>query len=186
MGAVRGLPLHATTARPQVLNAGACSTSPCSGRPKASPSPTATTASGIVGLVAGHGELTKQVTNATLLVRPDVAAAQLADEEPAPEPDPDEPSPPEPTPNDPTPPAPPGPARKRHYFASKTLDADKYALDFKKVSDEVLAHLATEGIELSVHIEIEATATDGFDEGKVRTVSENATTLKFDSSTFEE
>lgn len=36
------------------------------------------------------------------------------------------------------------------------------------------------------HLEIEATAPDGFDEARVRTVSENATTLKFEQSGFEE
>ncbi|CAJ61974.1 conserved hypothetical protein [Frankia alni ACN14a] len=35
-------------------------------------------------------------------------------------------------------------------------------------------------------IEIEATKTTGFEEGQVRTVSENAGTLKFDQSGFEE
>ncbi len=35
-------------------------------------------------------------------------------------------------------------------------------------------------------VEIEAIDTDGFDEGKIRTVSENAQTLKFDQSGFEE
>jgi hypothetical protein len=43
---------------------------------------------------------------------------------------------------------------------------------------------ATPGAELTVTIEIEATAPGGFDEGKVRTVSENATTLKFEQSGF--
>ena len=39
---------------------------------------------------------------------------------------------------------------------------------------------------LQVTIEIEATAPDGFDDSKVRTVAENATTLKFEQSGFEE
>ena len=39
---------------------------------------------------------------------------------------------------------------------------------------------------LNVTIEIEATSPDGFDDAKVRTVSENATTLKFEQSGFEE
>ena len=38
---------------------------------------------------------------------------------------------------------------------------------------------------VTVRIEIEATDSEGFDETKVRTVSENANTLKFDQSGFE-
>ena len=38
---------------------------------------------------------------------------------------------------------------------------------------------------LTVRVEIEADAESGFDEGKVRTVSENATVLKFEQSSFE-
>lgn len=45
---------------------------------------------------------------------------------------------------------------------------------------------ATPGANLKVTIEIEATNASGFDEGKVRTVSENARTLKFEQSGFEE
>ena len=37
-----------------------------------------------------------------------------------------------------------------------------------------------------MRIEIEATDTEGFNESRVRTVSENARTLKFDQSGFEE
>jgi len=54
------------------------------------------------------------------------------------------------------------------------------------VADEVLAHLRTEGVHLTVRVEIEATSTTGFDETKVRTVSENANTLKFEQSGFED
>jgi hypothetical protein len=39
---------------------------------------------------------------------------------------------------------------------------------------------------LNVTVEIEATTPDGFDDAKVRTVSENAATLKFEQSGFED
>ena len=39
---------------------------------------------------------------------------------------------------------------------------------------------------MTVRIEIEATDSGGFNESRVRTVSENAKTLKFDQSGFEE
>ncbi len=87
---------------------------------------------------------------------------------------------------DPTPPIPPKPAKTR-YFGTKELLADRYALDFKKISDEVIAHLAaTPGVDLTVRIEIEATSSAGFDDSRVRTVSENANQLRFDQSGFEE
>ena len=84
-------------------------------------------------------------------------------------------------------PARPEPPGKTRFFGSKRLQADRYASDFKKLADEVLGPLgATPGVTLNVTIEIEATAPDGFDDAKVRTVSENAATLKFEQSGFEE
>lgn len=78
------------------------------------------------------------------------------------------------------------PPQMRRYFGTKRLQADRHASDFKKLLDEVLGPLAaTPGVDLRVTVEIEAAAADGFDEAKIRTVSENATTLKFDQSGFE-
>jgi hypothetical protein len=72
------------------------------------------------------------------------------------------------------------------FFGAKELGV-RYAVDFGKVADEVLAHLAaTPGVELSIRIEIEAIAAAGFDEARVRTVSENAHTLRFEAVGFEE
>src|SRR5690606_36574049 len=74
----------------------------------------------------------------------------------------------------------------KRYFGQKSLRPDRYATDFKSIVDEVLGPLAaTRGATLRVDIEIESTAPDGFDEAKVRTVSENAATLKVEESTFE-
>jgi hypothetical protein len=69
---------------------------------------------------------------------------------------------------------------------SKTLSADKIALEFKTIADEVITHFREPGTDLVVKIEIEATDASGFDDAKVRTISENAKTLKFDQSGFEE
>jgi hypothetical protein len=75
---------------------------------------------------------------------------------------------------------------KRRYFGVKELNPERYAVDFKKINDEILTHLTTNpGIDLHVRLEIDATAPEGFDEDKVRTVSENANTLKFEQSGFE-
>ena len=75
---------------------------------------------------------------------------------------------------------------KTRFFGSKELNADRYALDFKKVADEVIAHLAAvPGVRLSVRIEVEATTNQGFGDATVRTVGENAQTLRFEQSGFE-
>ena len=78
------------------------------------------------------------------------------------------------------------PPSKTRFYGVKTLSADKIALDFKNIADEVLTHFREPSTDLVVKIEIEATDPSGFDESQVRTVSENAKTLKFDQSGFEE
>jgi hypothetical protein len=94
---------------------------------------------------------------------------------------------PEPGAGPPQPPSTPGLLARRGSSAASAFKADRYASDFKKLADEVLGPLgATPGVTLNIMIEIEATAHDGFDDAKVRTVSENATTLKFEQSGFEE
>ncbi len=61
------------------------------------------------------------------------------------------------------------------------------AMDFRNVAEEVIAHLRNDpGARLVVRLEIEAVDETGFDEQQIRTVSENARTLKFDQSGFEE
>ena len=78
-------------------------------------------------------------------------------------------------------------AAQRAESTHRNLRSPAYAKDFKKITDEVLAHLAaTPGATLKVTIEIEAVNKAGFDESKVRAVSENAKTLRFDQSGFEE
>ncbi len=42
------------------------------------------------------------------------------------------------------------------------------------------------GCEVEITVEISARKADGFDEGIVRTISENGRTLKFDAFEFEE
>jgi hypothetical protein len=130
--------------------------------------------------------ITVGVTDATLIVQPELATRQRASEMPVEEV-----------------PAGPGPGAaaasaaapdvdaqapgRTRFFGSKRLQADRYASDFKKLADEILAPLgATPGVKVTVTIEIEATTPSGFDDAKVRTVSENAATLNFEQSGFEE
>ncbi|MGT2463366.1 DUF499 domain-containing protein [Sinomonas atrocyanea] len=79
------------------------------------------------------------------------------------------------------------PKAKTRFYGVKALQSDRIAMDFKNVAEEVISHLRgnADG-ELVVRIEVEATSETGFDEGTVRTVSENASTLKFDQFGFEE
>lgn len=125
-------------------------------------------------------------TDALLLVRPDIAVKQRDQETPSKEPDD--------APQQETKPGIPAdspkvdvafPPSKTRFYGVKTLSSDKIALDFKNVADEIIANLREQGIDLVVKIEIEAVDTNGFDENKIRTLSENAKTLKFDQSGFE-
>jgi hypothetical protein len=128
------------------------------------------------------------ITDQTLLVQPERAIARrekdlpsFRPQPPVPEPGPDVPPRPVPVPT------PDRPLTKSRYFGTKMLRADRYALDFKNLADEVLAPLsAGAGVRLTVRVEIEAESLAGFDEAKIRTVSENATVLKFEQSAFED
>ena len=73
---------------------------------------------------------------------------------------------------------------KTRFFAATTLTEGREAADFRQLFDEILPHLRSG--HLAVRLEIEATKSDGFDEGIIRTVSENATTLKVEQHGFEE
>ncbi len=70
-----------------------------------------------------------------------------------------------------------------------TLDVDpvRARKTLGDVVDEVLVHLAAHpDAEVNVRLDIEATSSRGFDEHTVRTLSENAKVLKFRSHGFEE
>ncbi|WP_158249093.1 hypothetical protein, partial [Mycobacterium sp. ENV421] len=68
----------------------------------------------------------------------------------------------------------------------KSLNAERYGLEFKKVADEVIAHLASlPGVQLEIRVEIDAHVPGGLDESKIRTIRENAVTLKFQTTEFE-
>lgn len=127
-------------------------------------------------------------TDSLLLVRPDTAAKQQEAETEAPSDTPSN----QPVDNQPQTPTKPrvdaiSSNAKTRFYGVKTLNADKIAMDFKNIAEEVIAHLRADvNTNLVVRIEIEATDMTGFDEGKVRTVSENAHTLKFDQFGFEE
>ena len=58
--------------------------------------------------------------------------------------------------------------------------------ELTKLSLEIIQHLASDGAELEISVEITARKPDGYPDDKARIVTENARTLKFDSYGFED
>lgn len=82
---------------------------------------------------------------------------------------------------------PKGPTDPTRFFASAELDPLRLNRDFGKIADEVVSHLTgLVGAEVKITVEIEAANDDGFPDTTVRTVSENAKTLKFKAHGFEQ
>ena len=124
-----------------------------------------------------------------LLVKPEVAKAQI-DAEAAPQPTPPGPGsqPPGPGPEPPivSPPDPPGTKQPKRFHGTVVLDSTRVSRDAGKIAEEVIAHLVgLIGAEVSVTLEIEAKIPDGVSDNVVRTVTENCRTLKFKSQGFE-
>jgi len=83
-------------------------------------------------------------------------------------------------------PAPPVPKNTR-FYGTVRLDPERYTRDFGRLYQEVIQHLAApEGVDLEITVEIQAVKKDGYPDGTVRIVSENAHTLKFSDSGFED
>lgn len=83
----------------------------------------------------------------------------------------------------------PGPHRQlpKRFHATVVLDPTRLASEAGKVNEEVLSHLSGKiGSNARVTLEIHVDRAEGFDEGTVRTVSENANALKFETHGFEE
>ena len=148
------------------------------------------------GLVLPSGDAHfGQITDTTLLVAPDVAAAQAGEPPAAPAAggvtEPAVPGPgqePGPTPTTTPGAAPPTPApANTRYFGVYKIDPERYARDLTRLSQEILQQLtAIDGAQVEVTVEIHARRADGFPEDKVRVVQENAHTLKFTQSSFED
>lgn len=125
-----------------------------------------------------------------LLVKPEVAARQLAREaeKHAPPTEPGEAEPGRRTPlGEPLPPAEPPVRVLRRFHGSVTLDPSRTGRDAGRIAEEVLNHLTTlRGGQVTVTLEIHAEAPDGVPDSTVRTVTENCRTLKFNTHGFEE
>ena len=85
-----------------------------------------------------------------------------------------------------TPPDPPAPKNTR-FYGTVRLNPERFGRDLNHLYQEVIQHLAApEGVELEITIEIQAVNKDGYPDTTIRIVSENARTLKFDQSSFED
>lgn len=125
-----------------------------------------------------------QVVDSTLLVKVDVAKAQI-DPPPGDDDDVDD--------DDgeikpPPPPPPPPPASKNtRFFGVYKLDSERYGRDLTRLSQEILQHIAAmDGASMEVTVEIHASKPEGFPDDKARVILENARTLRFEQSRFED
>jgi hypothetical protein len=85
------------------------------------------------------------------------------------------------------PPVPPKQAQPKRFFGSVRLSPVRLGKDAAQIAEEIVAHLqAQNGAEVTVTLDIRADIPQGADERLVRTVTENAKTLKFESMGFEE
>jgi hypothetical protein len=81
---------------------------------------------------------------------------------------------------------PTAPTPPRRYHGTVELDPARAGRDASRIADEVIAHLtALVGAEVRVTLEIEAQLPSGAPDNVVRTVTENARTLKFTNQGFE-
>jgi len=77
--------------------------------------------------------------------------------------------------------------RPTRYHGSVSLDPTRVGRDAGRIAEEVIAHLASlVGARVRVTLEIEAEIPDGVPENVVRVVTENSRTLKFESHGFED
>ena len=148
-----------------------------------------------VGLCGGRNTQVA-ADNTSLVVKPDIASAQLvaaAATTGTGTPTPVGGTAPGPTGATETPtaggtePTEPVQTKPRRFFGTVTLDATRLGRDAGRINEEVLSHLASlQGAKAEVTLDIEVKIPEGVPDNVVRTVTENCRTLKFDSQGFEE
>jgi hypothetical protein len=143
-----------------------------------------------VGLVGG--EHTPVVLDeVSVLVRPETAAEQMAAdrstasrEGPAsvgPSSDPNDASA-----SSPVKVASPGLSFPTRFYGRVSVDPVRMLRDIGEIADAVVAQLGRSHATVTVTVEVEAAAPDGFTDDVRRTVGENARTLKFETHEFED
>jgi hypothetical protein len=66
------------------------------------------------------------------------------------------------------------------------LDPVKAKMNFSTIVDEVVEQFSAKvGVNVTITLEIQASARDGFDDATQRTVKENCSVLKFGAAEFE-
>lgn len=79
------------------------------------------------------------------------------------------------------------PPKPRRFHGTVSLAPERVGRDASKIAEEVISHLAgLVGAKVTVLLDIEVSAPDGVPDSKVRTVSENCKTLRFESFGFEQ
>jgi predicted AAA+ superfamily ATPase len=140
-----------------------------------------------LGLVAGSGT-NVLIDGLSVVVKPEAAKRQL-DEEAAPIPGPGPEAPPteiEPGEKSGSVIAAPEKAVRR-FFGVKALDPQRVSRDADQIATEIVTHLVgLVGADVQVKLEITADVPEGVPDNVVRTVTENAKTLKFEQHGFEE
>jgi hypothetical protein len=140
------------------------------------------------GLRLGTPAAAVYVDAASVLVKPDVARAQLEARPPGagPSPQPGElgPGP------GPLPPRPPGqpaaPELPTRFFGTAEINPDRAGRDMGQIAEEVLQHLTTlPTSRVRVTVEIEAEVPGGIREDVQRVINENCRTLRFRTQGFE-
>jgi hypothetical protein len=82
---------------------------------------------------------------------------------------------------------PPPMPRARRYFGVYTVDPNLFGRSLNQLSQEILQPLTSiAGVQVRISVEIHAEHPDGFPDDKVRIIEENAATLRFDQSAFED
>jgi hypothetical protein len=138
-----------------------------------------------IGLVLpGAGSAFGAITDQTLLVKPDVAKAQLPEVVKKHREQADVAS------NVPiTVTTTPGQVEAKEatrFFGVCEVDPERYSRDLNRLSQEILQHLSSiDGVELDITIEIHAAVKEGFTADKIRVILENARSLKFKNSSFD-
>jgi len=142
----------------------------------------------------------------SVLIKPEIALKQLADDlsgnnviETGPHPDEEEEGkgdgapPPTPSGGDEEgdkggemPPLPPK-AKVKRFYGTAELDATRFVRDANTITQEIIQHLTSLlNAEVKLTLEISATVPNGFPDNVVRTVSENSKTLQLSKYSFEE
>jgi hypothetical protein len=147
-----------------------------------------------LGLVLGPGS-GSSVTDSTLLVRPELAVQQVEGDRavtathravpgtvgPGTPPFTEPGQVPVPAGQEPV-----GPAKPKRFHGSVALRSERLNLEFGRVVQEVVQRLTDAGAGVEVTVEVSAHARAGFEEPVVHAVTENARTLHFRDSGFEE